>query len=166
MRARRGVLWCSAAALGAAASDATLWTVSTRGFETTCKGPELDAALARAASTKATLTATAPAHITTGDNWYAASGAAEHTRRRGPTRRPPGPRARLPSSCSQRARRPPPRQPPAAVPEPPTDTPRLLPSKEMRKVWQKITAWEKFDRGWENETLEKLCVDWKMETKE
>ena len=66
MRAHRGALWCSAAALGAAASDATLWTVSTRGFETTCKAPELDAALARAASVKATLTATAPAHITTG----------------------------------------------------------------------------------------------------
>ena len=77
MRARRGVLWCAIAALGAAASDATLWTVSARGFETTCKGPELDAALARAASTKATLTATAPAHITNGDDWYAASGAAE-----------------------------------------------------------------------------------------
>ena len=77
MRARRGVLWCAAAALGAAASDATLWTVSTRGFETTCKAPELDAALARAASVKATLTATAPAHITTGADWYAASGAAE-----------------------------------------------------------------------------------------
>ena len=77
MRAHRGALWCSAAALGAAASDATLWTVSTRGFQATCKGPELDAALARAASTKATLTATAPSHITNGDNWYAASGAAE-----------------------------------------------------------------------------------------
>ena len=36
----------------------------------------------------------------------------------------------------------------------------------MRKVWQKITAWEKFDRGWENETLEKLYVDWEMETKD
>ena len=71
------MLWCSVAALGAAASDATLWTVSTRGFETTCKAPELDAALARAASVKATLTATAPAHITTGADWYAASGAAE-----------------------------------------------------------------------------------------
>ena len=77
MRAHRGALWCSVAALGAAASDATLWTVSTRGFQATCKGPELDAALARAASTKATLTATAPSHITNGDNWYAASGAAE-----------------------------------------------------------------------------------------
>ena len=41
----RGVLWCATAALGAAASDATLWPVSTRRFETPGQGPELAAAL-------------------------------------------------------------------------------------------------------------------------